>query len=78
MLQLEEAGRVRRPHVGMKLLELNAAKIAQLRARDAGFPSVTAGILVPAVTPGSPAAAAGLQAGDIITGEPQPATSCLA
>ncbi|KAK9806024.1 hypothetical protein WJX73_006407 [Symbiochloris irregularis] len=66
--QLEEAGRVRRPHVGMKLLELNAAKIAQLRARDASFPSVAAGILVPAVTPGSPAAAAGLQAGDIITG----------
>lgn len=66
--QLEVQGRVRRPQVGMKLLELNAANAAQLRARDASFPKVSAGILVPSVSPGLPAHAAGLRAGDVIIG----------
>jgi hypothetical protein len=33
----------------MKMLELNAAVISQLKERDPSFPDVTAGVLVPQV-----------------------------
>ncbi|GJP47665.1 hypothetical protein CLOM_g6841 [Closterium sp. NIES-68] len=64
--QLSRHGRVVRPFVGIKMLELNASIIEQLRDRDPSFPAVTAGILVPQVIPGSPAAKGGLQPGDVI------------
>ncbi|CAI5489917.1 unnamed protein product [Closterium sp. Naga37s-1] len=64
--QLSRHGRVVRPFVGIKMLELNASIAAQLRDRDPSFPPVDAGILVPQVIPGSPAARGGLQPGDVI------------
>ncbi|KAL6780370.1 hypothetical protein ACKKBF_B13420 [Auxenochlorella protothecoides x Auxenochlorella symbiontica] len=68
MRQLAAHGRVIRPHVGIKMLELTRHSAARFRERDPGFPDVTAGILVPAVTPGSPADRAGLRQGDVVTG----------
>jgi HtrA serine peptidase 2 len=38
----------------MKMLELNAAVISQLKERDPSFPDVTAGVLVPQVQAQSP------------------------
>ena len=58
-----------RPYIGIKMLQLNAQNAAQMQQRDSKFPAITHGILVPSVTAGSPAAKAGLQQGDIITGE---------
>ena len=51
------------------MLQLDAGKAEQLRQRDASFPAVRAGILVPEVSHGSPAHCAGLQPGDVIVGE---------
>lgn len=64
--QLLTKGRVSRPYIGMKMLELNEGIASQLMDRDPTFPPVSAGILVPQVLPGSPAERGGLRAGDII------------
>jgi HtrA serine peptidase 2 len=64
--QLRANGRVIRPYLGVKLLELSPAVAAQLREREPNFPAVERGVLLPAVAPGSPAARGGLRAGDVI------------
>ena len=58
--QILEHGRVLRPQLGVMLEELDAGVAGQL-----GLPD-DRGALVGAVVPGSPAAAAGLQRGDVI------------
>ncbi|KAL4530046.1 hypothetical protein Ndes2437B_g08428 [Nannochloris sp. 'desiccata'] len=63
---LEIHGRVIRPYIGVKLLQLNQYTVAQLRKKDPHFPYVNSGVLVPAVAAGSPAEKAGLKSGDII------------
>ncbi|KAF5181807.1 Serine protease htra1 [Thalictrum thalictroides] len=66
-------GRVVRPWLGLKMLDLNDKVIAQLKERKADIPNVTKGVLVPMVTPGSPADRAGFHPGDIVIefgGEP--------
>lgn len=73
MRQLKEHGRVIRPYVGIKMLQLNKHSAAQFRKRDPAFPRVEAGILVPGVHPGSPAERAGLRPGDCIIGFGEPA-----
>eukprot|EP01018_Ginkgo_biloba_P025433 Gb_17877 [translate_table: standard] len=59
-------GRVVRPWLGLKMLDLNELTIAQLKERDPTFPDVTEGVLVPLVTPGSPSDRAGFHAGDVV------------
>ncbi|TQD93729.1 hypothetical protein C1H46_020628 [Malus baccata] len=58
--------RVVRPWVGLKMIDLNEMIINQLKERDPTFPNVKKGILVPMVTPGSPAERAGFSPGDVV------------
>ena len=62
-------GRVIRPYVGIKMLELNSEIALHMHQKNCKFPALTTGILVPFVSKGSPADKAGLKAGDIITGK---------
>ncbi|GAB2287321.1 Putative protease Do-like 14 [Dionaea muscipula] len=62
----KKSGRVVRPWLGLKMIDLNEMIIAQLKERDPTFPNVVKGILVPMVTPGSPADQAGFHPGDVV------------
>jgi len=64
--QLQKHGKVVRPYIGIKMLELNPYNSKQIRDRDPTFPNVQAGVLIPQVHPGSPAERAGLQPGDVV------------
>ncbi|KAJ8772001.1 hypothetical protein K2173_027178 [Erythroxylum novogranatense] len=64
--QFKKSGRVVRPWLGLRMIELNEKIIAQLRERDAAFPNVDRGVLVPMITPGSPADRAGFISGDVV------------
>ena len=56
-----------RPYVGIRMFDLTVNALHQLRARDERFPrSVSAGVIVPGVAPGSPADRAGVLPGDVI------------
>lgn len=67
--QLQQRGRVVRPYIGIKMLQLNEHNASQMREKDAAFPAVSQGILVPYVAVGSPAAKCGMKDGDVITGK---------
>ncbi|XP_058738560.1 putative protease Do-like 14 [Vicia villosa] len=62
----KKRGRVIRPWLGLRMLDLNEMIIAQLKKKDASFPNVNKGILVPMVTPDSPGDRAGFRPGDIV------------
>ena len=70
--QLQQRGRVVRPYIGIKMLQLNEHNASQMREKDAGFPAVSQGILIPYVAAGSPAAKCGMTDGDVITGKHSP------
>lgn len=59
-------GRVVRPWIGLKMLDLNDMIVAQLKERDPAFPVVSKGVLVPVVVPGSPAERSGFHPGDVV------------
>ncbi|XP_019187523.1 PREDICTED: putative protease Do-like 14 isoform X2 [Ipomoea nil] len=59
-------GRVVRPWLGLKMLDLNDMIVAQLKEKDSRFPNVNQGVLVPMVTPDSPAEHAGFHPGDVV------------
>lgn len=59
-------GRVVRPWLGLKMIDLNDMIVAHLKEKDAALPNVTKGVLVPMVTPGSPADRAGFHPGDVV------------
>ncbi|XP_028550589.1 putative protease Do-like 14, partial [Dendrobium catenatum] len=67
MDNLLKRGRVIRPWLGLKMLDLNSMVITQLKERDSSFPNVVRGVLILMVTPGSPAEHAGFQPGDVVT-----------
>ncbi|OEL26117.1 putative protease Do-like 14 [Dichanthelium oligosanthes] len=58
--------RVVRPWLGLKMLDLNPMIISQLKEKSSTFPDVRKGVLVPMVTPGSPAEKAGFRPGDVV------------
>ncbi|TKY61512.1 putative protease Do 14 [Spatholobus suberectus] len=62
----KKSGRVIRPWLGLKMLDLNEMIITQLKKNDASFPNVNKGILVPMVTPRSPGERAGFCPGDVV------------
>ncbi|MQL93005.1 hypothetical protein Taro_025631 [Colocasia esculenta] len=64
--QFKKNGRVIRPWLGLKMLDLNDMVIAHLKERDISFPDITEGVLVPVVTPGSPGEHAGFRPGDVV------------
>ncbi|KAK4748826.1 hypothetical protein SAY87_015412 [Trapa incisa] len=64
--QFRKSGRVVRPWLGLKMVDLNDMIISQLKERNPTFPSVSRGILVFMVTPGSPADRAGILPGDVV------------
>ncbi|KAL0281724.1 UNVERIFIED_CONTAM: putative protease Do-like 14 [Sesamum radiatum] len=48
------------------MLDLNDMIVAHLKERNASFPDVSNGVLIPMVTPGSPADRAGFRRGDVV------------
>lgn len=68
MSQMQQQGRVVRPYVGIKMLELNEQNTSQMHQKNSKFPTLSSGVLVPGVLDGSPASKAGLRQGDIIVG----------
>jgi 2-alkenal reductase len=59
--ELIKNGRVERGRIGIAYSQLSARQAASL-----GLPSNTTGVLISDVVPGSPAAAAGIKAGDVV------------
>ncbi|KAL3573470.1 hypothetical protein D5086_024083 [Populus alba] len=66
MEHFKRSGRVIRPWLGLKMIDLNEMIITQLKERDPKFPNVKEGVLVSMVTPGSPADRAGFHPGDVV------------
>ncbi|CAA0816816.1 Trypsin family protein with PDZ domain [Striga hermonthica] len=59
-------GRVVRPWLGLKMLDLNDMIIDHLKEKNVSFPDVSKGVLIPVVSPGSPADRAGFHPGDVL------------
>uniref|UniRef100_A0A7N0TGJ2 PDZ domain-containing protein n=1 Tax=Kalanchoe fedtschenkoi TaxID=63787 RepID=A0A7N0TGJ2_KALFE len=62
----KKRGRVIRPWLGLKMIDLNEMIVAQLKEKDPSFPDIDKGVLIHMVTPGSPADRAGFRPGDCV------------
>ncbi|CAM8914752.1 unnamed protein product [Rhodiola kirilowii] len=62
----KKRGRVIRPWLGLRMVDLNEMIIAQLKEKDPTFPDLDRGVLIPMVTPRSPADRAGFRPGDCV------------
>lgn len=66
--QLIENGKAQHPYIGVRMITLSPDRQQEINNSDSGFSiSIDRGVLVAEVMPGSPAAGAGLQSGDVIT-----------
>lgn len=59
--QVLKYGRVVRPYIGIKMLDLSARTADLIRKERPAFPDVKTGVFVPQVTPGGPAENAGFE-----------------
>lgn len=64
--QVLKYGRVVRPYIGIKMLELSKKTAEMLRKDNPAFPKIDSGIFVPQVAPGGPAEECGFRHGDVI------------
>jgi len=65
--QILTTGRVVRPYIGIKMMDLSQDAAEILQRENPSFPrGLEAGVYVPQVVPGSPAEEAGFRAGDVI------------
>jgi len=64
----QDAETQKKNYIGITMLTLTPAILAELKSRHPGFPNIRGGIFVHRVMDGSPAERAGLMAGDIILG----------
>lgn len=65
---MKAEGKIVRPYIGVRMLQLTAENAAQMHKKNSQFPSTIRGVLLANIRAGSPAARAGLRQGDIITG----------
>uniref|UniRef100_A0A8C5BZ41 HtrA serine peptidase 3a n=1 Tax=Gadus morhua TaxID=8049 RepID=A0A8C5BZ41_GADMO len=66
LTESQNKNKAKRRILGIQMLTLTEALKAELKFSNPDFPDISGGVLVHQVVPGSPAAASGIQIGDVI------------